>query len=202
MWDLAQRLVGELVVLEPLAPKHRDGLFLAARPAEIWTWWPVNPGRDQASFADWFDGALRAAEQGDRAHFATLEARTGRPLGSTSFCTLRPEDRGIEIGYTWLTPAAWGTGANAEAKLLQLGLAFEQLNCIRVEFDTDELNQRSRRALEALPAQFEGVLRNLTLWPDGARRNSAYYSILDHEWPRVRQNLTARVTAARARAFR
>jgi RimJ/RimL family protein N-acetyltransferase len=199
MWRLDPRLTGEIVVLEPLAPVHRDGLFAAARPPEIWRWWHVNAGRDENSFRSWFDDALRAGEDGSRGHFATVDARSGTLLGSTSFCTPRPENRGVEIGYTWLTPAAWGTGANTEAKLLQLRHAFEQLGCVRVEFDTDAGNERSRAALAALGAQFEGILRDRTLLADGSWGSSAYYSILAAEWPAVRDALTARVAAAVAR---
>lgn len=198
MWDLAVRLVGELVILEPLAREHADDLYAAARPAEIWTWWPVNPGADDASFHDWFDGALAAPRAGTGAHFATVDAATGRAIGSTSFCTPRPQHRGVEIGWTWLAPSRWRTGANAEAKALQLRYAFEELDCVRVEFETDEHNERSRRALEALPARFEGVLRDWTILPDGRRRSSAFYSVLEREWPDVSSRLATRVRAAAA----
>jgi RimJ/RimL family protein N-acetyltransferase len=149
-----------------------------------------------AAFRAWFDDALAAREQGTRAHFATLDARDGVPIGSTSFMTLRPEHAGLEIGWTWLTPAAWQTGANVEAKLLMLRYAFEALGCQRVEFSTNERNVRSRRALEALPARFEGVKRDDRILHDGGRRSSALYSILDGEWPDVAANLSARVAAA------
>ena len=151
-----------------------------------------------AAFGAWFEDALRAREEGTRAPFATLDARTGVPIGSTSFMTLRPEHAGLEIGWTWLNPAAWRSGANAEAKLLLLRHAFEALGCQRVEFSTNELNERARRALEALPAQFEGVKRDDRLLHDGNRRSSAIYSILDREWPDVAANLGARVASARS----
>jgi RimJ/RimL family protein N-acetyltransferase len=197
-WDLAPRLTGERVVLTPLAPAHYDALFAAAQHPEIWTWWPLNPGADPLAFRRWFDGALHTRRQGSESHFATIDARTGRALGSTSFCTPRPEDRGLEIGWTWLTPAAWSTGANTEAKLLQLGYAFEALGCIRVEFETDEQNARSRRALAALPATFEGVWRDWRLVGE-RRASSAFYSILDTEWPAVRANLERRLDALKDR---
>jgi RimJ/RimL family protein N-acetyltransferase len=200
MWEnLSPRLEGRLVVLEPLSPEHSDGLFAAASSPEIWEWWPLHPAIDRASFDRWVDDALQAVANGRQARFATLVAQSRRPLGSTSYGTLRPEHRSLEIGWTWLTPAAWGTGANAEAKLLQLRHAFEQLGCQRVEFETDERNSRSRRALEALPAKHEGVLRDWKLMPDGRRRSSALYSILDSEWPDVRDNLERRVDEARLR---
>ena len=197
MWeDLAPRLDGELVVLEPLRRDHLDALFEAARPLEIWEFWPFNPASDRRRFEEWLDDGLRAVEEGTLARFTTLDAHTEAPIGSTSFCTLRPEHRGLEIGWTWLTPSAWRTGANAEAKLLQLRHAFSRLGCQRVEFETDELNGRSRRALEALPTQFEGVLRDLKLLPDGRTRSSAVYSILAREWPAVERNLQQRVREA------
>jgi N-acetyltransferase len=197
MWDdLAPRLEGQLAVLEPLHRDHLDGLFEAARPLEIWEFWPFNPASNRRRFEEWLADVLRAVASGTQARFVTLDARTKRPVGSTSFCTLRPEHRGLEIGWTWLTPSAWGTGANAEAKLLQLRHAFSRLGCKRVVFETDELNIRSRHALEAVPAQFEGVLRDLKLLPDGLRRSSAVYSILDGEWPAVEERLQHRVREA------
>jgi N-acetyltransferase len=197
MWDLAPRLTGGIVNLEPLAPEHFGGLLEAARPPEVWTWWPVEMA-GEAAFRAWFDAARRAREEGTRAHFATLDASTGRPIGATSYLNLRPEHAGLEIGWTWLNPAAWRTGANAEAKLLMLRHAFEVLACQRVEFSTDERNERSRRALEALPAQLEGVKRDDRKLAKGRRRSSAIYSILDREWPGVAAHLAQRIAAARS----
>ncbi len=202
-WPIAPpTLAGQIVVLEPLGPEHLAELFQAARPPEIWQWWPFNPAADPQRFEQWLGDAVQAATVGSRLHFATLDAGTGRPLGSTSYCTPRPEHRGIEIGWTWLTPAAWQTGANAEAKLLQLAHAFERLGCQRVEFQTDEHNSRSRHALAALPAHFEGVLRDNRVLPNGRRRSSALFSILDSDWPSVRANLSRRVAEALGRAAR
>jgi RimJ/RimL family protein N-acetyltransferase len=197
VWNLAPRLAGGIVVLEPLAEEHFEALFEAGRPAEIWSWWTVEMA-GEAPFRRWFDAALQARSDGTRAHFATLDAATGEPIGSTSYLTLRPEHAGLEIGWTWLTPAAWRSGANAEAKLLMLRHAFEALGCWRVEFSTNERNERARRALEALPARFEGVKRDDRRLADGSRRSSAIYSILDREWPQVADHLSARVAAARS----
>jgi RimJ/RimL family protein N-acetyltransferase len=196
MWeDLTSRLEGQLVVLEPLAPEHFDELFEAGHPPAIWEWWPFNPATDRTTFGRWASGVLERMAYGQEGHFATIHAPSARIVGSTSYLTLRPEDRGLEIGWTWLTPTAWGTGVNTEAKLLQLRHAFEDLGCQRVEFDTDEQNARSRRALAALPATYEGIRRDYTLLADGTRRSSAFYSILDSEWPAVRDNLERRVQA-------
>jgi N-acetyltransferase len=197
MWNLSPRLAGEIVVLEPLSEEHYGALLEAAQPAEIWTWWTVSMA-GEAAFRRWFDDALRSGAERTRAPFATLDAQTAQPIGATSYLTLRPEHAGLEIGWTWLNPAAWRSGANAEAKLLLLRHAFEALDCQRVEFSTNERNERARQALEALPAQFEGVRRDDRVLHDGDRRSSAIYSILDREWPAVAANLGARVASARA----
>jgi RimJ/RimL family protein N-acetyltransferase len=113
--------------------------------------------------------------------------------GSTRFMVLRPEHRGLEIGWTWLTPSAWRTGANAEAKLLMMEHAFERLGCARVELKTDARNARSRGAMSALPAQFEGIFRKHRLLSNGSYRDSAWFSVIDDEWPAVRANLKRRL---------
>ena len=195
MWpDLARRLEGRLVVLEPLTPEHGPGLRAAAAGPGLWRWMAADASTDEA-FAAWLEEALAASRQGTAAPFAVVSAATGAPIGSTRYGTLRPEHRGLEIGWTWLAPSAWGTGANAEAKLLLLEHAFERLGCIRVEFKTDARNERSRRALEALPARFEGTFRKHMLVRDGDVRDSAYYAITDDDWPNVRENLRRRVDA-------
>jgi N-acetyltransferase len=195
-WDrLAERLEGRLVVLEPLAPKHEDGLREAAADPEIWRWTRLDLAGVPNAFERWFERSLAAGERGEEAPFATLERASGRIVGSTRYMTLRPEHRGLEIGYTWLEPSMWRTGANVEAKLLMLTRAFDELGCMRVEFKTDARNDFSRRALEALPARFEGVFKkHMLLGPDEIR-DSAYYAITDEEWPEVKANLARRLAA-------
>ncbi len=196
MWkNLASVLEGKVVRLEPLAPLHERGLFEAAGDAMIWRWMPHDAGGSRETFHEWFEDALARSEAGVEAAFATLDARTGEPVGSTRFLALRPEHRGLEIGWTWLAPSCWGTGANVEAKLLMLKHAFERLGCLRVEFKTDSRNDRSRGALAALPARLEGVFRKHMLVRGGERRDSAYYSIVDDEWPEVKGNLRRRLDA-------
>jgi RimJ/RimL family protein N-acetyltransferase len=189
---LQQRMEGERVILEPLAPEHADGLREAADHREVWRWLVLG------DFDRWLADAFHAARVGQEAPFATLDARTGRPIGATRYLALRPEHSGLEIGWTWLEPAAWRTGANVEAKLLMLGHAFEDLGCLRVEFKTHAANEQSRRAMEALPAAFEGIHRKHMVVPGLGVRDSAYYSIVDDEWPAVRANLERRLEAARA----
>jgi RimJ/RimL family protein N-acetyltransferase len=137
--------------------------------------------------------ALAESEAGNEAAFATLDAESGEPVGSTRYLTLRPAHRGLEIGWTWLSPSSWRTGANVEAKLLMLEHAFERLGCVRVEFKTDARNEISRAALAALPAQFEGIFRKHMIVGGDRFRDSAYYSIIDDEWPKVKENLQRRL---------
>jgi RimJ/RimL family protein N-acetyltransferase len=199
MWNLQPTLTGQIVRLEPLAPEHHDALREAARPPEIWDYWSFNAGKSDAAFDAWFERAIAEAQEpaGD-AHFATILQATGEPVGSTSFCEVHEQDRGVEIGWTWLTPAVWGGGANTEAKFLQLQYAFETLGCIRVQWDTYETNGRSRAALTKLGATFEGVWRNYSIrQEDGSKVSSAFYSVTDDEWPTVRANLISRLARAR-----
>jgi RimJ/RimL family protein N-acetyltransferase len=194
-WNgLARTLEGRLVVLEPLAPEHEEQLFAVAQDPHIWRWMIVDGGSAEG-FHAWFEDALRKTKAGDEAAFAILSAQSRAAIGSTRYLALRPEHRGVEIGATWLTPSAWGTGANAEAKLLLLEHAFDRLGCIRVEFKTDARNERARAALEALPARFEGIFRSHMLVRDGDRRNSAYYSVTDDDWPVVRKLLERRISS-------
>lgn len=194
MWrDIASRLEGSLVVLEPLSSEHEEGLFEAARDPRIWGWMPVDPTTNRETFRSWFENTLADSESRAEAAFATLDAKSGSPIGSTRYLRLRPEHRGLEIGWTWLSPSRWRSGANVEAKLLMLGHAFERLGCIRVELKTDRRNGRSRGAVLALPARFEGVFRKHMILPDGRIRDSAYYSITDDEWPEVKENLRRRL---------
>ena len=193
-WDrVAARLEGRIVVLEPLARTHEEGLRAAAADPRIWRWTTGNAGADADAFRAWFDDALERSAAGVEAAFAVLRAADRRLVGSTRYLTLRPEHCGLEIGHTWMTPSSWGTGANAEAKFLLLEHAFERLGCMRVEFKTDARNERARAALEALPARFEGIFRKHMLVQGGEIRDSAYYAITDDEWPAVREALRRRI---------
>jgi RimJ/RimL family protein N-acetyltransferase len=195
-WErLAQRLEGDLVVLEPLEQRHAQELFDASRDPRVWRWYLGEvPEREQ--FDHWLEQALVKAAAGHEVPLATLGRATGRVIGTTRYTALRPEHRSLEIGGTWLNPSTWRTGANIEAKLLMLAHVFERLHCQRIEFKADARNQRSRAALAALPAQFEGILRRHMLVPyDDGIRDSAYYSITAPEWPGVRANLTRRLAA-------
>lgn len=192
--NLKTVLEGRVVRLEPLGWCHEEGLFEAARDPGIWRWLPQDPSRDRTVFRGWIEDAIASSEAGREAAFATIDVCTGNPIGSTRYLDWRPEHKGLEIGWTWLAPFAWGTGANVEAKLLMLGHAFGPLDCMRVEFKADARNERSRGALAALPARFEGIFRKHRLLLEGQEiRDSAYYSIVDDEWPEVEANLRRRL---------
>ncbi|HEX5982688.1 MAG TPA: GNAT family protein [Solirubrobacterales bacterium] len=198
IWPPPDRaLEGSLVRLEPLVEEHREPLRSIAGHPEIWEWIDRRVAEDEDGFDQFFDGRLLARKMGDEHGYATLGADSGEPLGSSSFLAPRPLHDGVEVGITWLTPSAWRSGANVEAKLLMLGFAFEELGCMRVELKTDSRNERSREAMEALPAQFEGIFRKHMQMPGIGIRDSAYFSIVDDEWPSVRANLEQRLAGAR-----
>jgi RimJ/RimL family protein N-acetyltransferase len=190
--NLATRLEGKLVVLEPLRDAHAEDLWVAAQAPEIWAWLP-NLGADRELFEAWMRLSLQANGDGHEGAFAVRDRSRGEVVGSSRFMAVRPADRVVEIGWTWFNPSVWRSGINVETKLLMLGHAFETLGCIRVELKTDARNERSRGAMAALPAQFEGVLRKHMIVPTIGVRDSAYYSVTDDEWPEVRANLRRRL---------
>jgi RimJ/RimL family protein N-acetyltransferase len=192
MENLATRLEGSIVTLEPLAAEHADGLWQAAQAPEIWEWL-AHIGDSREYFDRWMAMSLGAMEEGREGVFATRDRRSNAIVGSSRYLNVRPADRVVEIGWTWLSPSAWGSGANIEAKLLMLAHAFDTLDCLRVEFKTDARNARSRAALAAIPAQFEGILRKHMTMPDVGVRDSAYFSVIDEEWPAVRDSLKRRL---------
>jgi N-acetyltransferase len=191
--DLTPTLTGRTVRIEPLAARHEAGLRRAAADPRVWRWMPFDPTGSEESFHAWMMDALERAAAVLEAPFSILRAGDGEPLGSSRYLALRPEHRGLEIGWTWLSPAAWGTAANAEAKLLLMEHAFERLGCMRVEFKTDALNERSRAALEAIGARFEGIHRRHMLVQGGKLRDSAWYSVIDEDWPATKAALAERV---------
>jgi RimJ/RimL family protein N-acetyltransferase len=195
-------LEGRLVRLEPLSLDHASALLDAAtrdRSTFDLTTVPDTPEDMRA----YIEEALRWQEEGHAIPFATIDRATGQVVGTTRFADIQywrwsagsPNDRGgqypdgLEIGWTWLTPAAQRSGINTEAKLLQLAHAFEQWRVRRVLLKTDARNMRSRNAIERLGAKFDGILRAHLPASDGMIRDSAYYSILDSEWDVVKANL-------------
>lgn len=196
---LTATLEGRLVTLEPFAEEHRDGLWEAAQADEIWEWLAaLNQSRE--IFDHWFDLTLasNAAAEDDPTEtgaFAVRRRSDGTLVGSSRYLGVRRSDRVVEVGWTWFNPSVWRTGVNVETKLLMFTRAFETLGCVRVELKTDARNERSRGAMAALPAVFEGVMRKHMIVPMVGQRDSAYFSVIDDEWPAVRTALEARLTS-------
>ena len=188
MWDeIASVLPGRLITLEPLTHAHLDGLRGAAADERIWGLMVTT------DVERWLADATAEHDDGRRVQFVAL--REGEEVGSSSYLSLAPEHLRLEIGNTWMNPSTWGTGANVEAKYLLLRHAFETLGCRRVEFKTDARNERARAALAALPAEFEGIHRKHMLVRGGERRDSAWYAVIDDDWPDVKAALERRLAA-------
>jgi N-acetyltransferase len=194
--DLRATFAGRLVRVEPLAAEHEHGLVEAAGDPEMFAWMPVDMASSRDALHEWLISTLAAAREASTVPFAIVAADSGRVLGSTRFLELRFEHLRAEIGWTWITRSAWSTGVNVETKLLLLEHAFERVGLRRVEFKTDARNERSRGALLALGATFEGILRKHMVIRGGGERDSAYYSVIDDEWPAVKRQLVARRDAS------
>jgi RimJ/RimL family protein N-acetyltransferase len=183
-------LEGRHVRLEPVRSDHLDALWEAGDAGaypELWRYIPF-PMRTRDDLRVLIElGAASVAPF--RLVFATIDLETGEAVGSTAFLNVDNGNRRLEIGSTWVTPAKQRSPVNTEAKYLQLTHCFDELGCARVEFKTDARNEQSRAALERIGATEEGVLRKHMLMPDGVWRDSVYYSILDTEWPSVRERL-------------
>jgi RimJ/RimL family protein N-acetyltransferase len=180
-------LEGRTVRLEPLRPEHAPELASICED-EIFEFTTLTL-KTQADVEAYIAAALQAAGQGTEQPFFIRERETGAPLGSTRYLEITRNHRTIEIGYTWLAKRAWRTRVNTECKFLLLRHAFEELKVMRLQLKTDKRNARSRAAIERIGAKFEGILRNHVLVRGGIVRDSAYYSIIDTEWPEVKARL-------------
>jgi RimJ/RimL family protein N-acetyltransferase len=177
--------------LEPLTAAHVPEIATAAADGDLGKlWFTSAPSADRAQ--EWVDLRL-AAQRPDTGLTLVARGMDGVVIGSSSYLNVDPPNRRLEIGATWFSASVRRTGVNTEAKLLMLGHAFDQLNCLAVEFRTHFMNSTSRAAIERLGAKLDGVLRSHQLLPDGSRRDTVVYSILDVEWPAVRNNLRYRL---------
>jgi RimJ/RimL family protein N-acetyltransferase len=183
-------LTGRIIRLEPLQLEHVPALAEVALEPSLWQWTLARP-TTEADLRAWASAAIANREDGSELPFVTLDAASGRPIGSSRYMNIVLEHRRLEIGWTWVAPPWQRTGANREAKLLMLRHAFETVGCRRVEFKTDSLNEPSRTALLGIGATFEGIFRNHMVMPGGRMRHSAYYSVIDEEWPAVKASLEA-----------
>ncbi|GEN05398.1 Protein N-acetyltransferase, RimJ/RimL family [Myxococcus fulvus] len=181
-------LEGRAVRLEPLSLEHAPALAALCED-ELFTYFTVVP-RTLADVERFIADRLRGAEKGTERPFVIIEKATGTPVGHTSYLDIQRDSRTLEIGWTWLGRRVWRTRVNTECKFLLLQLAFESLGVMRVQLKTDQRNTRSRAAIERLGAKFEGILRNHVLVRGGVVRDSAYYSVIDTEWPEVKARLS------------
>ncbi|UQO38196.1 GNAT family N-acetyltransferase [Burkholderia cepacia] len=185
-------LTGKRVELRPLERSDRQALLDAAADGRLWNLKvTVVPGPD--TIDAYIDTALQGRSAATVMPFTIVDRASGRAIGSTRFWKIDRKNRKLEIGHTWLSESAQRTRANTEAKWLLLGYAFDVLQCVRVQFTTDELNEKSRAAILRLGAKQEGIVRHERIMPDGRKRNSVRFSIIDDEWPEVRARLMAKL---------
>ncbi len=184
-------LEGRSVLLAPLEAHHAPALAAVAEPEifEFFNMTLATPADVEAYVAEALDAAARGVER----PFVILERETGTPVGTSRFLDIQRQHRTLEIGNTWLARRVWRSRVNTECKYLLLRHAFEALGVMRVQLKTNRRNERSRAAIERIGARFEGILRHHQLVRDGQVRDSAYYSILDTEWPEVKSRLEERL---------
>jgi RimJ/RimL family protein N-acetyltransferase len=199
-WIAPTPLLGQSVQLVPLSHAHQSDLVEAVRDGELWNHWytaiPTPEGMN-AEIARRLD--LQA--KGSMCPFAVIDPASGRAVGMTTYMNIDATNRRVEIGSTWYRQSVQRTPLNTEAKRMLLAHAFEQLNCIAVEFRTHFFNHQSRRAIERLGAKLDGVLRSHQINPHplaaGALRDSCIYSIIASEWPSVKTHLDFQLSRSR-----
>ena len=195
----AVTLEGQHVRLEPLSFDHYAGLCEVGLDQELWRWIP-QPVRTPEEMREYIATALKLQVEGSVLPFATNDRASGKIIGSTRYMNIDRTNRHVEIGSTWLGLKWQRTAANTEAKFLMLRHAFETLRCLRVEFKTDSLNERSRNAIMRIGAKEEGIFRNHMITHSGRIRHSVYYSIIDSEWSEVNARLQEKLSAPASRS--
>jgi N-acetyltransferase len=188
-WKTPVTLVGNSVQLEPLTEAHIPALAAIGCDDRIWRLMRYGRIRTEEDMRLWVRHLLEGHAAGTDLPFAVIQLASGRVAGATRFLEIHPEHRGLEIGGTWYGREFQRTAVNTESKYLLLRYAFEVLGAIRVQFKADVRNERSWRAIERIGAKREGILRNHYILPDGRIRDSVYYSIIDQEWPGVKEKL-------------
>lgn len=184
------------VILRPLSIDHLYDFYHAGAYPEVWCWSLPDKCISLETTKSWIQHSVDMTKKGQHFAFAIFDKFTDEFVGSTRFCTIKPEDRNLEIGFTFITPKYQRSYINTHTKYCLLKYAFEELNAIRVEFKTHEKNDKSRKAIARLGASFEGVLRNQRILSDGTFRNTAIFSILDSEWEGVKEALEDKMTQA------
>jgi RimJ/RimL family protein N-acetyltransferase len=189
LWSTPVTLRGKYVRLEPLTEGHIPGLAAVGCNDRIWKLMRYGLIRTEQDMGTWVRHLLEGQAAGTDLPFAVIQLASERVAGATRYMEIDPNHRGLEIGGTWYGLEFQHTAINTESKYLLLQYAFEVLGAIRVQFKTDLRNERSQRAIERIGAKREGILRNQMILPDGVRRDSVYYSIIDIEWPEVKERL-------------
>ncbi len=184
-------LEGETVRLEPLRFNHAAGLAEHAAPELFSFFAGLHPKESTHQACLEY---IRARMVDPSLSFAIVHKATELAVGHTSYMDIKPEHLTLEIGSTWIGKAYQGTKVNPECKFLLLQHAFEELRCVRVQLKTDERNVQSQKAMEKLGAKYEGLLRKQSIYPNGYIRNTVMYSILDEEWPDVKNRLIERLS--------
>ena len=182
-------LTGKLVRLEPLGTQHADDLYAVGADDSIWRYLPRPAFSSPEDARQWIEQSMAQTSQGDRVAFAVVHLETGQAIGSTAYLDIDRPNRALEIGMTWYATAWQRTGVNTECKYLLMRHAFEDQAARRVCLKTDSRNQRSRQAILRLGAVEEGTWRNHRIAWDGMDRHSVFYSVIDSEWPDVKQRL-------------
>src|SRR5262249_17666561 len=186
-------LARQHIRLEPLTLEHHNALCEIGLDEALWRWIP-HFVRTREDMLDYIRTALQWQADGTALPFATVELKSGRVVGSTRYMNIDSANRHVEIGATWIGRPWQRTAVNTEAKYLMLRHAFETLGCIRVELKTDALNEQSRNAILRIGARYEGIFRNHMICADGRLRDSAWYSIIDREWPQVKAGLEEKLS--------
>lgn len=188
-------LIGPRIKLRPLLASDGPALVQAATDGELWNL-PFTIVPSAETVDSYIRTALEGRADGTAIPFVTELIEPKRIIGSTRFWQIDWEHRKLEIGWTWLSAAWQRTFVNTETKFLMLCFAFERLNCVRVQFMTDERNEKSREAILRLGAKQEGIVRHDFIMPDGRRRNSIQFSIIDEEWPDIRRGLEEKLSGS------
>ena len=184
-------LTGRHVRLEPMTEAHISALAEIGAGRDFWDFMVYGRMDTEEDMTGWVRDILSRAAKGTDLPFVAIHLESGRVAGATRYLNIMPNDKGLEVGGTWYGLDFQRTAVNTECKYLLLTHAFETLGCIRVQIKTDSLNLRSQKAIERIGAVKEGVLRNHMILPNGRIRHSVFYSILDTEWPDVKEKLEA-----------
>ncbi|MBS0581635.1 MAG: GNAT family N-acetyltransferase [Proteobacteria bacterium] len=195
-WPPPTTLQGELVTVAPLRVEHHDALVDVVRDGELWKLWYTKVPSPESMQAD-IDRRLGLQQRGSMLPFVIIDRTKNKVVGATSYMNIDAENRRVEIGSTWYAQSAQRTGLNTACKYLLLRHAFDQLDCVAVEFRTGSINFQSRAAIERLGAKLDGILRSHQHYANGALRDTCVYSITAAEWPTVKAHLEWQMTKPR-----